>query len=69
MLSAQKSDLLSTDNAGICRQLLNKASRALEMNYVIQQAGCTVHVLNAISPAFTSSSAFADLALERTSFA
>jgi L-2-hydroxyglutarate oxidase len=58
-----------TDKVGIRPQLVNKTTKTLEMDYVIEQTGRTVHVLNAISPAFTSSFAFADLVLDRTSFA
>lgn len=69
MPSLQESDLVPTDKVGIRPQLVNKTTRTLEMDYVIEQSGRTVHVLNAISPAFTSAFAFADLVLERTSFA
>ena len=36
----------------------------MEMDFVIEQGVDSVHVLNAISPAFTSSFAFAELVVE-----
>jgi L-2-hydroxyglutarate oxidase LhgO len=68
MPSLLESDLIPTEKVGIRPQLVNKSTRMLEMDYVIEQSGRTVHVLNAISPAFTSSFAFADVLLERTNF-
>lgn len=45
---------------GIRAQLLNTKTRQLVQDFVVQGDRKSVHVLNAVSPAFTSSLAFAD---------
>jgi L-2-hydroxyglutarate oxidase len=54
----QASDLESCDKVGIRPQLINTKSRTLEMDYIVEKGLDTLHVLNSISPAFTSSLAF-----------
>jgi L-2-hydroxyglutarate oxidase len=49
----------ATAKVGIRPQLLNTHEGRLEMDFVLEQGANSVHVLNAISPAFTSSFAFA----------
>jgi L-2-hydroxyglutarate oxidase len=44
---------------GIRPQLVDIKTGELEMDYVLSRAPNSMHVLNAISPAFTSSFAFA----------
>ncbi len=44
---------------GIRAQLLNKKTLELVMDFVVEGDEKTVHVLNAVSPAFTSSFPFA----------
>jgi L-2-hydroxyglutarate oxidase LhgO len=51
----QERDLLSSDKVGIRAQLYDKKSRKLEMDFLIERKENTIHLLNAISPAFTSS--------------
>jgi len=53
-------DLQTCSKVGIRPQLVNRKTGKLEMDYVIQKAGRTLHVLNAISPAFTCAFAFAE---------
>jgi (S)-2-hydroxyglutarate dehydrogenase len=45
---------------GIRPQLVNVREKKLEMDYVIEKTSDSLHVLNTISPAFTSSLAFAE---------
>lgn len=53
-------DLVTSDKVGIRPQLINMREKKLEMDYVIEKSPDSLHVLNAISPAFTSSLAFAE---------
>ena len=53
-------DLMPCDKVGIRPQLINVREKRLEMDYVIEKSPDSLHVLNAISPAFTSSLAFAE---------
>jgi len=53
-------DLVPSDKVGIRPQLVNVRDKKLEMDYVIEKTANSLHVLNAISPAFTSSLAFAE---------
>lgn len=48
-------DLLPSDKSGIRPQLVNTKTKSLEMDFLIIRDNATVHVLNPISPAFTSS--------------
>jgi L-2-hydroxyglutarate oxidase LhgO len=52
-------DILPSPKAGIRPQLVDLSRRELVMDFVVEQSASGVHVLNAISPAFTSSMAFA----------
>lgn len=45
---------------GIRAQLFDKANKRLEMDFVVKSEGQTTHILNAVSPAWTSSLAFAE---------
>jgi (S)-2-hydroxyglutarate dehydrogenase len=54
------SDLEASNKVGIRPQLINLKTRALEMDYIIEKDQHTLHVLNSISPAFTSSLAFCE---------
>ncbi len=59
MPSLTENDLVPTPKAGIRPQLINVNTRKLEMDYIFEKSDNSLHVLNAISPAFTSSFAFA----------
>jgi (S)-2-hydroxyglutarate dehydrogenase len=60
----QMSDLEDTDKVGIRPQLIHWPSKKLVMDFVLLRERESIHVLNAISPAFTSSMAFARFAVD-----
>lgn len=51
-------DLEKSNKVGIRPQLVDKRNMRLAMDFIIEEGPSSVHVLNAISPAFTSSFAF-----------
>ncbi len=53
-------DMVPTDKAGIRPQLVNVKTRKLEMDYILASTDHSMHVLNAISPAFTCGFSFAE---------
>ena len=55
----QHSDLLASDKVGIRAQLFDKSKHELVMDFIVEERANTIHVLNAISPAFTSAFSFA----------
>ncbi|MEO5340294.1 MAG: L-2-hydroxyglutarate oxidase [Magnetococcus sp. MYC-9] len=59
-------DLVASDKVGIRPQLINRREKRLEMDYVIERSAHSLHVLNAISPAFTSSLAFAEWIVDQS---
>ncbi|OGW17156.1 MAG: hypothetical protein A3K09_01700 [Nitrospinae bacterium RIFCSPLOWO2_12_FULL_47_7] len=59
-------DLIPSDKVGIRPQLINVREKKLEMDYVIEKSLDSLHVLNAISPAFTSSLAFAEWIVDQS---
>jgi (S)-2-hydroxyglutarate dehydrogenase len=61
MPSLNADDMVPTPKAGIRPQLVNTKTRRLEMDYILANTDDSLHVLNAISPAFTGSLAFAEL--------
>lgn len=65
MPSLKMEDLIPSAKAGIRPQLMNKKTKSLEMDYIFEKTDSSIHVLNAISPAFTSSFAFAEMILEK----
>lgn len=58
-------DLIPSGKVGIRPQLVNVLKKRLEMDYVIETTDSSLHVLNSISPAFTSAFAFAKVILDR----
>ena len=50
---------------GIRAQLLDVTKRKLEMDFVLEGDERSMHVLNAVSPAFTCSLPFADYVCDR----
>jgi len=60
-------DLVPSKKVGIRPQLINLRTQKLEMDFVIETTPSSVHVLNAISPAFTSAFAFSELLVDRYS--
>ena len=61
----EEDDLVLAEKVGIRPQLVNVRTNRLEMDFVVEAASRSLHVLNAISPAFTSSFAFAELLVDR----
>lgn len=59
-------DLVPSDKVGIRPQLINMREKKLEMDYIIEKSPDSLHVLNAISPAFTSSLAFAEWIVDQS---
>lgn len=53
--------MIHTPKSGVRPQLVNLRSGKLEMDYIFQHTNNSTHILNAISPAFTSSFAFAEM--------
>lgn len=51
---------------GIRAQLLNLRTRTLVMDFMLEQAENSTHVLNAVSPAFTSAFSFAEYIVEES---
>jgi L-2-hydroxyglutarate oxidase LhgO len=60
----QTHHLIPSAKVGIRAQLLNTKTRQLEMDFLVHTHGNTVHVLNAVSPAFTSAFPFAEHVVE-----
>jgi L-2-hydroxyglutarate oxidase LhgO len=50
---------------GIRAQLLDRTTRSLVQDFVVEGDRCTTHILNAISPAFTCAFPFADFVCEK----
>ncbi len=65
MNELQDDDLISCDKVGIRPQLVNVKTRSLEMDYILEKGENSLHVLNSISPAFTSSLAFAEKIVDK----
>ena len=65
MPSLNAEDMVPTPKAGIRPQLVNTKTRKLEMDYILANTDDSLHVLNAISPAFTGSLAFAELIADK----
>jgi L-2-hydroxyglutarate oxidase LhgO len=58
-------DLIRSPKVGIRAQLYDQSRGALEMDFIIEPGPNSTHVLNAVSPAFTCSLAFAELVVGR----
>lgn len=56
-------DLVPSEKMGIRAQVVHWPSKKLEMDFVLIKEDGNLHVLNAVSPAFTSSLAFAEHAV------
>lgn len=62
--SLRKEDLLPSVKIGIRPQLVSRKDARLEMDFRFESTPRSLHVLNAISPAFTCSLAFAEAVVE-----
>ena len=60
----ESNDLLPSAKVGIRPQLVNTRHGRLELDFVIEKTATSSHVLNAISPAFTSAFTFSDYLVE-----
>jgi L-2-hydroxyglutarate oxidase LhgO len=58
-------DLIPSNKVGIRPQLVNIKTKSLEMDYIVEHTSNTMHVLNSISPAFTSSFAFSEWIVDK----
>ena len=58
--------LIASNKVGIRAQLFNIKTKQLELDFMLHKYENTIHVLNAVSPAFTSAFAFADYLVEST---
>ena len=56
--------IIATPKVGIRPQLINTREGKLEMDFLIERGRNSIHILNSISPAFTSSFAFAKLVVD-----
>jgi len=65
MADVKAEDLISSDKVGIRPQLINTKTKSIEMDYILEQTENSLHVLNSISPAFTSSFAFAEWIVDK----
>lgn len=59
-------DVVKTMKRGIRPQLVDIQKKSLVMDYVLEKTETSIHVLNAISPAFTSSFEFAKLIVDQS---
>tara|TARA_B100000686_G_C16783530_1_gene973598 strand:- start:1296 stop:2504 length:1209 start_codon:yes stop_codon:yes gene_type:complete len=62
----QENHLVPTLKSGIRPQLINVKTKKIEMDYIFEQTNNSMHVLNTISPAFTSSFAFAEMIVDQS---
>ncbi len=60
-------DLMPTSKVGIRPQLVNSRLGKLEMDFVVEKSPTSIHVLNAISPAFTGAFAFSEYVVDQAS--
>jgi (S)-2-hydroxyglutarate dehydrogenase len=61
-------EMIPTRKVGIRPQLVNQRTGALEMDYIFESTQNTLHVLNTISPAFTSAFAFAEMIADKAGY-
>jgi len=64
--AVRSEDLLRSGKVGIRAQLLDRRSGELVMDFVVEQGPRSTHVLNAVSPGFTSAFSFARVILDHT---
>ena len=58
-------DLIVSQKVGIRAQLLDTKKGELVMDFLVERVDNTTHVLNAVSPAFTSAFSFAKYILNK----
>lgn len=62
--TARPEDFAVRGKPGIRAQLMHKATGRLEMDFLVRGDGLSTHVLNAVSPAWTGSLAFAEFVVD-----
>jgi L-2-hydroxyglutarate oxidase LhgO len=60
-----ETDIVPSDKAGIRPQLVDWQKKELVMDFVVLRHGNSIHILNAVSPGFTSSMAFAEYIVKK----
>ncbi len=63
----KREDLEPCDKVGLRAQLMDKRSLKFVMDFLVEKGPNSTHILNAISPAFTSSFAFAEIIVDGVS--
>lgn len=63
--AVQKEDLIKSSKVGIRAQLVNTKTNQLVMDFLIEQTDNETHIMNAVSPAFTSSFSCADFVVKQ----
>ncbi len=58
-------DLIASPKAGIRPQLVDWSSKELVMDFLVLREADSIHILNAVSPAFTCSMAFAEYTVDK----
>ncbi len=58
-------DIQPSNKAGIRPQLVDWKKKELVMDFAVLKHKNSIHILNAVSPAFTSSMAFADFVVDK----
>ena len=58
-------NLIPSGKVGIRPQLMNLRYKKLEIDFIIEGTPSSMHVLNAISPAFTSAFTFSEMMVDR----
>ena len=64
--SLRDDDLSSSDHVGIRAQLVDTTKNELVMDFLVERGERSIHVLNAVSPGFTTAFAFARRVLDGT---
>ena len=62
--SLKKEDIYPSKKVGIRPQLCNLINGKIEKDFICKEGPSSIHILNAISPAFTASFSFADLIID-----
>ena len=60
----KKEDLVNSPKVGIRAQLVDKLRNELVMDFLVEKTANETHILNAVSPAFTSSFSFGEFIVE-----
>jgi L-2-hydroxyglutarate oxidase LhgO len=64
----QYKDILFSKKAGIRPQLIDWKAKKMEMDFVVKETNNSLHILNSISPAFTSAPSFSKYLVDKYIF-